>query len=92
MEDNAVAGGGGGAEDAVDIDDALYSRQRYVLGDGAMQRMARSHVFIGGMGGLGIEVGELPPTLPHLGGTFPLHSTAAADAACIFTPNFRPFY
>ena len=41
----------------VEIDDSLYSRQRYVLGDGAMQRMARSNVFISGLSGLGIEAG-----------------------------------
>ena len=43
-----------------EIDDSLYSRQRYVLGDGAMQRMARSNVFIHGLTGLGVETGELP--------------------------------
>ena len=33
------------------------SRQRYVLGDSAMQKMAQSSVFLSGMGGLGIEIG-----------------------------------
>ena len=33
------------------------SRQRYVLGDGAMQRMARASVLLYGVGGLGIEIG-----------------------------------
>lgn len=37
----------------------LCSRQRYVLGDGAMQQMAQSSVFLSGMGGLGIEIGRL---------------------------------
>ena len=36
----------------------VSSRQRYVLGDGAMQRMAQSNVFISGMGGLGAEIGR----------------------------------
>ena len=35
-----------------------YSRQRYVLGDSAMHKMARSTVFISGMGGLGVEIGN----------------------------------
>ncbi len=34
------------------------SRQRYVLGDHAMQQMARSSVFLSGLGGLGVEIGE----------------------------------
>ena len=33
------------------------SRQRYVLGDSAMHKMARSTVFISGMAGLGVEIG-----------------------------------
>ena len=41
----------------VTIDDSLYSRQRYVLGDQAMKRMATSSVFLSGLGGLGIEIG-----------------------------------
>ncbi|XP_060555523.1 ubiquitin-like modifier-activating enzyme 6 [Ruditapes philippinarum] len=42
----------------VEIDDSLYSRQRYVLGDGAMKRMAKASVLLYGMGGLGIEIGK----------------------------------
>ena len=34
------------------------SRQRYVLGDSAMQRMAASKVYLHGLGGLGVEIGE----------------------------------
>lgn len=34
-----------------------YSRQHYVLGEAAMNRMAKSNVFISGIGGLGIEIG-----------------------------------
>ncbi|CAG5125849.1 unnamed protein product [Candidula unifasciata] len=45
------------AED-MEIDDSLYSRQRYVLGDSAMRRMANSNVLIYGMGGLGIEIAK----------------------------------
>nr|XP_022335086.1 ubiquitin-like modifier-activating enzyme 6 [Crassostrea virginica] len=42
----------------VEIDDSLYSRQRYVLGDSAMKRMAHSAVLVYGMGGLGIEIAK----------------------------------
>uniref|UniRef100_A0A0B7B891 E1 ubiquitin-activating enzyme n=2 Tax=Arion vulgaris TaxID=1028688 RepID=A0A0B7B891_9EUPU len=45
------------AED-MEIDDSLYSRQRYVLGDSAMHRMANSSVLVYGMGGLGIEIAK----------------------------------
>eukprot|EP00117_Sycon_ciliatum_P049202 scpid34613/ scgid34922/ Ubiquitin-like modifier-activating enzyme 6; Monocyte protein 4; Ubiquitin-activating enzyme E1-like protein 2 len=41
-----------------EIDDSLYSRQRYVLGDSAMLRMARCNVFISGMTGLGVETAK----------------------------------
>uniref|UniRef100_A0A8C5FQD7 Ubiquitin-activating enzyme E1 C-terminal domain-containing protein n=1 Tax=Gadus morhua TaxID=8049 RepID=A0A8C5FQD7_GADMO len=47
----------------MEIDDSLYSRQRYVLGDTAMQKMAQSSVFLSGMGGLGIEIGVPTITL-----------------------------
>jgi len=40
------------------IDEALYSRQLYVLGAEAMQRMQRSTVLIAGMTGLGVEVAK----------------------------------
>eukprot|EP00076_Gallus_gallus_P040083 XP_025005621.1 ubiquitin-like modifier-activating enzyme 6 isoform X2 [Gallus gallus] len=46
------------ATDSMEIDDALYSRQRYVLGDTAMQKMAQSHVFLSGVGGLGVEIAK----------------------------------
>ncbi|MBN3315778.1 UBA6 enzyme, partial [Atractosteus spatula] len=46
------------AADSMEIDDSLYSRQRYVLGDSAMQQMAQSHVFLSGMGGLGVEMAK----------------------------------
>uniref|UniRef100_A0A671RPG5 Ubiquitin-like modifier-activating enzyme 6 n=1 Tax=Sinocyclocheilus anshuiensis TaxID=1608454 RepID=A0A671RPG5_9TELE len=42
----------------MDIDDSLYSRQRYVLGDSAMQQMAQSAVFLSGMGALGVEIAK----------------------------------
>ncbi len=35
----------------------VCSRQRYVLGDSAMQQMAQSAVFLSGMGALGVEIG-----------------------------------
>lgn len=34
-----------------------YSRQHYVLGEAAMNRMAKSNVFISGLGGVGVEIG-----------------------------------
>ncbi|XP_074544060.1 ubiquitin-like modifier-activating enzyme 6 [Halichoeres trimaculatus] len=46
------------AADSMEIDDSLYSRQRYVLGDSAMHQMAKSSVFLSGMGGLGIEIAK----------------------------------
>jgi ubiquitin-activating enzyme E1-like protein 2 len=45
-------------EESMEIDDSLYSRQRYVLGDSAMHKMARSTVFISGMSGLGVEIAK----------------------------------
>uniref|UniRef100_I3JQT0 Ubiquitin-like modifier-activating enzyme 6 n=1 Tax=Oreochromis niloticus TaxID=8128 RepID=I3JQT0_ORENI len=42
----------------MEIDDSLYSRQRYVLGDSAMHQMAQSSVFLSGMGGLGVEIAK----------------------------------
>ena len=36
-----------------------FSRQRYVLGDHAMKKMASSSVLVYGMGGVGIEIGRL---------------------------------
>lgn len=35
----------------------FLSRQRYVLGDGAMEKMAISNVLVSGLGGLGVEIG-----------------------------------
>merc|ERR1719471_2588403 len=41
-----------------DIDEGLYSRQLFVLGKEAMERMARSSVLISGLKGLGIEIAK----------------------------------
>ncbi|KAA8499921.1 Ubiquitin-like modifier-activating enzyme 1 [Porphyridium purpureum] len=41
-----------------EIDEALYSRQLYVLGHDAQKRMAESNVLIVGMSGLGVEVAK----------------------------------
>uniref|UniRef100_A0A3P8PTI3 Ubiquitin-like modifier-activating enzyme 6 n=1 Tax=Astatotilapia calliptera TaxID=8154 RepID=A0A3P8PTI3_ASTCA len=46
------------ATDSMEIDDSLYSRQRYVLGDSAMHQMAQSSVFLSGMGGMGVEIAK----------------------------------
>ena len=40
------------------IDESLYSRQLYVMGHEAMQRMARSDVLIVGLNGLGVEAAK----------------------------------
>ena len=45
------------------IDEALYSRQLYVLGHEAMQKMSSSDVLIVGLGGLGVEIGKISPLL-----------------------------
>ncbi|XP_072037790.1 LOW QUALITY PROTEIN: ubiquitin-like modifier-activating enzyme 6 [Amphiura filiformis] len=46
------------ATEKEEIDDSLYSRQRYVLGDSAMKQMAHSNVFLSGLGGLGVEIAK----------------------------------
>ncbi|KAJ8731090.1 hypothetical protein PYW07_004254 [Mythimna separata] len=53
---SAMANNGTRVED--EIDEALYSRQLYVLGHDAMRRMANSDVLISGLGGLGLEVAK----------------------------------
>lgn len=40
------------------IDENLYSRQLYVIGHDAMQRMQKSNVLIVGLNGLGVEIGK----------------------------------
>lgn len=45
-------------EDVPQIDESLYSRQLYVLGHDAMQRMAKSSVLIAGLGGVGAEIAK----------------------------------
>lgn len=49
------------------IDESLYSRQLYVLGREAMQRMAASNVLIVGLKGLGAEIGTLSCALLAIG-------------------------
>lgn len=41
-----------------DIDESLYSRQLYVLGHEAMQRMSKSNILIVGLKGLGVEIAK----------------------------------
>ncbi|CAF4856887.1 unnamed protein product [Rotaria sp. Silwood1] len=45
-------------EKPIEIDEALYSRQIYVIGKEAMYQMSRSHVLISGMRGLGVEIAK----------------------------------
>jgi len=40
------------------IDEGLYSRQLYVLGKEAMDKMAASNVLVSGLGGLGVEIAK----------------------------------
>ena len=40
------------------IDESLYSRQLYVLGEDAMKKMNASSALIIGMKGLGVEIGS----------------------------------
>lgn len=42
----------------MDIDDSLYSRQRYMLGDQAMKKMMSSHVLLLGCDCLGVEIAK----------------------------------
>lgn len=51
---NGVNGAGGPKE----IDESLYSRQLFVLGKEAMERMANSSVLICGVKGLGMEIAK----------------------------------
>lgn len=67
------------AEPAVEIDDNLYSRQRYVLGDEAMKKMVKSSVFLSGLGGLGVEIGTHHTLLPSLSNS--LSQLAAKNVA-----------
>ncbi|NWI12234.1 UBA1 enzyme, partial [Crypturellus soui] len=41
-----------------DIDEGLYSRQLYVLGQRSMRRMAAAAVLVSGLRGLGLEVAK----------------------------------
>ena len=43
--------------DSNTIDESLYSRQLYVLGEEAMKKMSASSALIIGMKGLGVEIG-----------------------------------
>ncbi|KYQ91301.1 ubiquitin activating enzyme E1 [Tieghemostelium lacteum] len=40
------------------LDDSLYSRQRYVLGDFAMSKLSKSDIFLSGLGGIGVEISK----------------------------------
>jgi len=55
---NGAAAVNGNGVQSDEIDEGLYSRQLYVLGEEAMKRMAMSNVLISGMGGLGIEIAK----------------------------------
>jgi len=56
---NGVNGTDNGADNgAASIDEGLYSRQLFVLGKEAMERMQNSSVLISGMKGLGVEIAK----------------------------------
>ena len=44
--------------DHIQIDDSLYNRQRYVLGDDAMKTLFQTRVFLYGLNGLGVEIAK----------------------------------
>ena len=55
------------------IDESLYSRQLYVLGEDAMKKMNASSALIIGMKGLGVEIGrgragKIPDSEEHQSG------------------------
>ncbi|KAH9469643.1 hypothetical protein MJO28_004497 [Puccinia striiformis f. sp. tritici] len=61
VSSNPEAGASNPADMELDqstIDEGLYSRQLYVLGHDAMQKMANSDVLIVGMKGLGVEIAK----------------------------------
>ena len=60
MQTNGSSANGKSANGAgpKEIDESLYSRQLYVLGHEAMQKMQSSDVLISGMGGLGVEIAK----------------------------------
>merc|ERR1719495_2035369 len=47
-----------GTENGKDIDESLYSRQLFVLGKEAMERMQKASILISGLKGLGIEIAK----------------------------------
>lgn len=55
---SSVAQMANNAQNGVDIDEGLYSRQLYVLGHDAMRRMQSSNVLVSGMKGLGLEIAK----------------------------------
>jgi len=55
---SAANGTDNGAGKPEEIDESLYSRQLFVLGKEAMQRMQRANILISGLGGLGIEIAK----------------------------------
>jgi len=61
MAQNGSANGGAatnGENGAAGIDEGLYSRQLFVLGKEAMERMQKANILISGLNGLGIEVAK----------------------------------
>ena len=46
------------ANEECKVDDKLYDRMLYVLGREAMQKMGRSNIFLVGLKGLGVEIGN----------------------------------
>lgn len=53
---NSTENGYGGQKGA--IDESLYSRQLYVIGHKAMEKMRNSDILICGLGGLGVEIAK----------------------------------
>ena len=76
---------------------SFFSRQRYVLGDKAMLRVATSNVLLIGLGGLGIEIGKFRinllltnkdnPIFPEING-IPLNDIEFSKKVGLFVPAF----
>ncbi len=54
----AAVGAGAGASAPVVVDADLYSRQLYVMGHAAMNRMVASNVLLVGLDGAGVELAK----------------------------------
>ena len=77
------------------IDEALYSRQLYVIDHASMLKIMETNVLLVGLGGLGVEIGALPflasPSLPLLPLARDSHTphTSQTAAKCIILAGIK---